>query len=491
MEQQQHARLASSLQWLSQTAQLQLAESTGAVSQLQGELASAASRLSGEAEARSAAWEKRLASARADWASALEQLKAECVAQLLQADELLRLQREEASVLREENELRQAQRATVAKRLAESEAQQRQMLIRARAAVRRAEAAEAEAVEATTACDRECAEHESARQRAEAERDVLATALAIGEGTAEYLEIALDESVPGVGREAEMLRAKLRSMAALVQRHAADAASASHAIADADMLRARAERRCAALERRLQACEGELALRRIEHVQSASRGHVLGRPHPPPSALLPPPPHASVPLRPASADGGGGAAESADGRRGELRLSRATVRAESLLAPSEEKSSPPSPPALPQSAVAPLGAGSAGGAGGGAGGVGGSAGDWGLLVGGASDAAHRSLVERSALVESMADARAAECDALAAQLLEARSELNAAKEVCSATHHGIEPRPTTATTAPARAMPERCQSDARAMPERCQSDARAVPERCQSDARAMPESCVV
>ena len=64
----------------------------------------------------------------------LEELGAECAAQLAEADELLELQREEVQLLREESQLRTTQRDEAQRRLAAVEASQRKLLVRARAA---------------------------------------------------------------------------------------------------------------------------------------------------------------------------------------------------------------------------------------------------------------------------------------------------------------------------------------------------------------------
>ena len=263
-------RLATTLEWLSYVAATQLAETSVAVETLATDLRHAESRLTGEAEVRNTQWDRRLATARAEWQRGLDALRIECRAQLAEADQLVTLQREEVSMLREEVELRKSQSDVVQRRLTATEAEQRKLLVRARAAVRRAEAAEAEAAEATAAADTQSEEHAQARKRAESERDVLVSALAIIEGSDEYLDVANDSSHSVGAREEALLRAKLRSMSQLVRTHAAGAAGAAHAVADAQMLQARAERRAAALEKRLQACEAELGARRMAQVQAAS-----------------------------------------------------------------------------------------------------------------------------------------------------------------------------------------------------------------------------
>ena len=270
------SHLEAQLEWLRSLSSAQLADATGAISSLSDELAAIASRISGEHEVRTAGWDRRLTTAKAEWNRALEQLQAECVVQLQEADELIALQREEASLLREEVALRSAQRDVAEERLAVATANQRRLVVRVRAAVRRAEAAEAEAAEAVVAADRASAEHRDGRLRAEAERGVLASALAIGEGSLAYLQIAQDGALPAAQREAAMLRHKLQSMHELARRHAADAAGSTHAIAEVQMRSARAERRCAALERRLQACEGELAARHQAEQQAAARTQATG-----------------------------------------------------------------------------------------------------------------------------------------------------------------------------------------------------------------------
>ena len=362
------SRLAASVEWLANVSSSQLAQASVAVEDLSNDLASAVHRLSGEAEARNHAWERRLTVARAEWDRGLDAVRAECRMQLQEADELIKLQQDESAVLKEEAELRKSQRDLVQRRLTATEAEQRRLLVRARAAVRRAEAAEAEAAEATAAADAAAAEHERARKRAEAERDVLVAALAISEGAGEYLELAADGSKPAAQREAAMLARKLESMNELVRRHAADAAGASHLIADAELQRARSERRCAALEKRLQAVEGELVARRTAVQQEAK---LMRR-------------------RDAGANGGAGTVGGGGGG-GQLMLTMGGAADGS-----------------PSSGIG----------GGGIGGGGGSGGD--ALV--------RTMADRCVLVEEMSAARVEECDALTSQLEDARAETRQAAE---------------------------------------------------------------
>ena len=184
-------RLAASVEWLANVSANQLAQANVAVEGLSNELSGAVLRLSGEAEARNQTWEKKLSTAKAEWMRALDGVRADCRAQLVEADELIRLQQEQATALKEESALRQSQRELVQQRLAAAEAEKRKMLVRTRAAVRKAEAAEAEAAEATAAADQQAAEHARARKRAEAERDVLVAALEF---------TTLEAAVDGLGR---------------------------------------------------------------------------------------------------------------------------------------------------------------------------------------------------------------------------------------------------------------------------------------------------
>ena len=229
------------LQWLRSLSSAQLAEATLAVTQLGQEVAAVASRVSGEHELRTAGWDRRLNLAKLEWSHGLNTLRAECAAQLAEADELIALQKEEADLFREEALLRVAQRDMAEQRLLTVQAGQRRLLLRARSAVRRAEEAEVEAAEATAAADRAASEHEAARRRAEAERDVLVAALAIGEGETGYLEaIAHDASLPVAQRESSMLRAKLHALNELTAKHAATAGASAHAIAEAEWRAAQA-----------------------------------------------------------------------------------------------------------------------------------------------------------------------------------------------------------------------------------------------------------
>ena len=266
------ARLSSSLEWLSLVSTAQLAEASVAVETVQSDLRHAESRLAGEAEARNHIWERRLAKAKSEWQRGLDALRTECRSQLQEADRLVNKQKDESKRLREEVELRASERDQVAARLAATEAEARTALTNQRAAARRAEEAEAEAKAATAAADEQSAEHERARQKAEAERDVVLSAMKLSEDASSYLEIATDTSHSTGSREEAMLRAKLKSMSELMRSHAAGAAGAAHAVSDAEMQKVRAERRAAALEKRLHACEAELLARRSALVQAAGLG---------------------------------------------------------------------------------------------------------------------------------------------------------------------------------------------------------------------------
>ena len=56
--------------------------------------------------------------AKAEWQRDLDAVRTECRAQLVEADQLIKLQKEEANMLREEVELRRSQRDLVQRRLA-------------------------------------------------------------------------------------------------------------------------------------------------------------------------------------------------------------------------------------------------------------------------------------------------------------------------------------------------------------------------------------
>ena len=240
------------LGWLRNLSKAQLSEATLAVVQIQKEVNALATRVNGEHELRSLGWERRLALAKREWQDDLEAMRTECSIMLKEADELVALQREEAELYREEALLRVAQRDAAEQKVLMLQGSQRRLVLRARGALRRAEEAEAEAAEATAAADRASASNEAARRRAEAERDVLVAALAIGEGEDGYLErIAHDQSLPVAQRESAMLRAKLQDLRDMAAKHAVDAGAVAHAMAEVELREARAERRAQALEQRL------------------------------------------------------------------------------------------------------------------------------------------------------------------------------------------------------------------------------------------------
>ena len=103
----EHAQ--QTIEWLRVTAGAQLAEDSRAVAQMSQQMALVQSRFAGEQTLHQASWERRLALAQAEWGSQCERLRAECGSSLREAEELLALRAEEASVAKAEKELLEAQ----------------------------------------------------------------------------------------------------------------------------------------------------------------------------------------------------------------------------------------------------------------------------------------------------------------------------------------------------------------------------------------------
>ena len=90
------------------TAGAQLSECSLAVAQMSQQVQLANSRLSGEHALQQASWERRLAVAQTEWEHAIDRLRGECASRLREADELLALRAEEATVAKDESKLLEA-----------------------------------------------------------------------------------------------------------------------------------------------------------------------------------------------------------------------------------------------------------------------------------------------------------------------------------------------------------------------------------------------
>ena len=247
----EHAQ--QTIEWLRVTAGAQLAEDSRAVAQMSQQMALVQSRFAGEQSLHQASWERRLALAQAEWGSQCERLRAECGSSLREAEELLALRAEEASVAKAEKELLEAQLDFARRELGVQRRLLRQLLERVHGAeLREAEARNEAQAQVKDAAQRAAA-HDEQRRRAEVERGVAVAALGILDGAEAYLELLGDVSISPAAREIAMLKARLREAEQLM----GAAGLARHEVAAMRHAAVCAEARSAALEARLATFEAE------------------------------------------------------------------------------------------------------------------------------------------------------------------------------------------------------------------------------------------
>ena len=241
------------IEWLRVTAGAQLAEASLAVAQMSQQMALVQSRFAGEQSLHQASWDRRLALAQAEWGSQCERLRAECGSSLREAEELLALRAEEASVAKAEKELLEAQLDFARRELGVQRRLLRHLLERAHGAELREAEARTEAQAQVEDAAQRASAHDEHRRRAEVERGVAVAALGILDGAEAYLELLGDVSISPAAREIAMLKARLREAEQLM----GAAGLARHEVAAMRHATVCAEARSAALEARLATFEAE------------------------------------------------------------------------------------------------------------------------------------------------------------------------------------------------------------------------------------------
>ena len=200
----EHAQ--QTVEWLRVTAGAQLAEDSLAVAQMSQQMALVQSRFAGEQSLQQASWERRLALAQAEWGSQCDRLRTGCASSLMEAEELLALRAEEASVAKGETTLLEAQLDFARRESGVQRSLLRQLLERVHGAELREAEARGEAQAQVEEAARRAAAHDEQRRRAEVERGVAVAALGILDGAEAYLEILGDVSASAAVREIAMLK---------------------------------------------------------------------------------------------------------------------------------------------------------------------------------------------------------------------------------------------------------------------------------------------
>ena len=247
----EHAQ--QTIEWLRVTAGAQLAEDSLAVAQMSQQMALVQSRFTGEQSLQQASWERRLALAQAEWSSQCERLRTECASSLREAEELLALRAEEASVAKGEATLLEAQLDFARRESGVQRSLLRQLLERVHGAELREAEARGEAQTQVEEAAQRAAAHDEQRRRAEVERGVAVAALGILDGAEAYLELLGDVSISPAAREIAMLKARLREAEQLM----GAAGLARHEVAAMRHAAVCAEARSAALEARLATFEAD------------------------------------------------------------------------------------------------------------------------------------------------------------------------------------------------------------------------------------------